>query len=340
MKTEKKIQLKNRDIEVGIKVLEREIEGLSALAASLDEKFSKLVELISNIKGRVIISGMGKSGHVARKIAATLASTGTPAMFVHPGEASHGDLGMITKNDVLILLSNSGETSELKDLIYYSRRFSIPLVAFVRRKTSILVDSADISLILPETPEANSVGAPTTSTTMMIALGDALAVALMERKSFDSENFQVFHPGGKLGKSFIKVEDIMKKGNDVPFVFEKTSVSETIEVINAKSLGSAVVVDDKKNIKGVITDGDLRRHIKDGFSKAIAKNKNSKKTGILELCAADIMTKNPLKIRKNALAIEAISIMNDKKITSLIVEENGKLAGVIHIHDVLRSGIT
>ena len=210
-------QAKN-DIAHGRAVLNQEIKGLKALADSLDEHFARAVDRIAGIKGRVIVSGMGKSGHVARKIAATLSSTGTPALFVHPGEASHGDLGMITKDDAVLALSNSGETAELSDLIAYCKRFAIPLIAMVRRKSSMLVGAADIAMVLPEIPEAPPTDAPTTSTTMMIALGDALAVALMQRKGFTKEDFSVFHPGGKLGKAFIRVSDLMHGGEQLPLV--------------------------------------------------------------------------------------------------------------------------
>ncbi len=323
-----KVQTGNQDIEAGIKVLNREIAGLEALVKSLDEKFSEAVEIIFSSKGRVILSGMGKSGHIANKIAATLASTGTPAFFVHPGEASHGDLGMITEDDVVILLSNSGETSELRDIMHYTRRFSIPLIAFVRRKTSALVDAADIAIVLPEIPEASPVGAPTTSTTMMLALGDALAVALMERHGFKGEDFQVLHPGGRIGKSFIKVEDIMHKASGMPVADHKAEISKALEVMSSKGLGCVGITDSEKKLIGIITDGDIRRHLK--------KSRN-----IMSSKTTDIMTKNPLKIRPNALAIEALGIMNNKKVTSLfIVDAKNKPIGILHIHDILKAGIS
>jgi len=314
-----------RDVAAGVAVLNQEIKGLEALADTLNEKFSAAVETIYNIKGRVIVSGMGKSGHIARKIAATFASTGTPAFFVHPGEASHGDLGMITPDDALILLSNSGETAELKDIIEYTRRFSIPLIAVVRRQSSVLVESADIALVLPEIPEASNSAAPTTSTTMMIAFGDALAVALMQRRGFKPEDLQVFHPGGKIGKNFIKVSDLMRTGENMPVVKETAPMSETLLVITEKSLGCAGVVDADGKLTGIITDGDLRRHMKDN---------------IVAMKAREVMTQNPLKIRPNALALEALALMNEKKVTNLFVLEKGRPAGIIHIHDVLRAGVS
>jgi len=314
-----------RDIAAGVAVLNQEIKGLEALADALDDQFSAAVEAIYNIKGRVIVSGMGKSGHIARKIAATFASTGTPAFFVHPGEASHGDLGMITPDDVLVLLSNSGETAELKDIIEYTRRFSIPLIAVVRRQSSVLVESADIALVLPEIPEASNSAAPTTSTTMMIAFGDALAVALMQRRGFKPEDLQVFHPGGKIGKNFIKVSDLMRTGENMPVVKETDPMSKTLLVITEKSLGCAGVVDADGKLVGIITDGDLRRHMKDN---------------IVAMKACEVMTENPLKIRQNALALEALALMNEKKVTNLFVLEKGRPAGIIHIHDVLRAGVS
>ena len=307
------------------KVIEREIEGLKALMGALDENFSKAVEALYKVKGRVVVSGMGKSGHIARKIAATMASTGTPAIFVHPAEASHGDLGMITENDAVILLSNSGETSELLDIINYTKRFSILLIAIVRRKTSTLVEAADVAFVLPEIPEASPVEAPTTSTTMMLAWGDALAIALLEKRGFGPEDFHVFHPGGKLGTQFLKVEQLMRKGEELPIVGPNAPMSETIIAITSKSLGCVIVVENNIPL-GIITDGDLRRHMDTGITKEIAKK---------------IMTKNPITINKNALASEALGIMNKKSITCLIVvDKSSELAGIIHIHDLLRTGIS
>lgn len=306
------------------KVFTYAIEGVKALDAWLGEPFEQAVDLMASIKGRVILSGMGKSGHVARKIAATLASTGTPAFFVHPGEASHGDLGMVTENDVIVLLSNSGETKELKDIILYCKRFSIPVIGMVRRKKSALVDASDVALILPEVPEATHVNAPTTSTTMMLVLGDALAVALLERHGFDAEQFSRFHPGGKLGAAFLKVSDLMHKGKALPLVSESAPMSEVIVETTKKSLGCAVVVDKNEQVIGIITDGDLRRHIQDD---------------IASLTAVDVMTKSPLTITPQMLASEALAVMEKKSITSLIVTKDAKALGVIHIHDILRAGV-
>ncbi len=312
------------DVARGRAVLEQEIKGLKALAESLDGGFSGAVKCIGGIRGRVIVSGMGKSGHVARKIAATLSSTGTPALFVHPGEASHGDLGMITKDDAVLALSNSGETAELSDLIAYCKRFAIPLIAMVRRQSSMLVDAADIAMVLPEVPEAPPTDAPTTSTTMMMALGDALAVALMQRKGFTKDDFSVFHPGGKLGKAFIRVSDLMHGESELPVVGEKARMRDALLVITAKSFGCAGVLDSKGKLAGIITDGDLRRHMQ---------------PDLLNKKAGEVMTKKPLTIRPQALAAEALGIMNTRSITTLFVVEAEKPVGIIHIHDVLRAGV-
>lgn len=307
-------------------MLDREIEGLTALLGSLDQKFIDSVELLSNLKGRVIVSGMGKSGHIARKIAATLASTGTTAFFVHPGEASHGDLGMITEDDALILLSNSGETAELHALIAYAKRFSIPIISIVRKDTSTLVNASQISFVLPAIPEASPINAPTTSTTMMLAWGDAISVALFEKKGFNSEDFSVYHPGGKLGSAFIRIKELMKKNDEMPIVTSDILMSETIIIMTSKSLGCAAVVDDNGTPIGIVTDGDLRRHMGEK---------------LLSIKTADIMHKDPLTVPKEMLAAEALSIMNDKEITSLFaVDDNNKLIGIIHIHDILRAGIS
>jgi arabinose-5-phosphate isomerase len=312
------------DIAHGRAVLEREIEGLQALADALDKKFAQAVVLLSAIKGRVIVTGMGKSGHVARKIAATMASTGTPAHFVHPGEASHGDLGMITKDDAVLAFSNSGETAELSDIITYCKRFSIPLVGVARRAGSMLIEAADVAMVLPDIAEASPTGAPTTSTTMMMALGDALAVALIERKGFTRDDFSTFHPGGKLGKAFIRVEDLMHGAKELPLIAPNTPMRDALLAMTAKRFGCAGVVDSKGMLAGVITDGDLRRHMR---------------PDLLDKKAAEIMTKNPQTIRPGALAAEALSIMNERSITTLFVVDAKKPVGIIHIHDCLRAGI-
>jgi arabinose-5-phosphate isomerase len=313
------------DIAAGRAVLAKEIEGLQALSDALDGKFSAFVDLLYQAKGKVIVSGMGKSGHIARKIAATLASTGTPAFFIHPGEASHGDLGMLSKDDVVILLSNSGETAELRDIMNFTRRFGIPLVGMARRKSSALVEAADIGIVLPEIPEASPVGAPTTSTTMMLALGDAVAMALLERKGFTKADFGDLHPGGKLGQAFTKVENLMHSGKELPLVSESTVMSEVLLEITSKRFGCTGVVDAKGVLIGIITDGDLRRHMgKD----------------LLTTAASDVMTKNPRTVSSHALASLALNIMQEKTITSLlVVDEKNTPQGILHIHDILRAGV-
>lgn len=312
--------------EIAINVIEKEIEGLKTLEKVFDEKFTKAVNLISCLEGKLIVSGMGKSGYIAQKIAATLSSTGTPAFFIHPSEASHGDLGVITKKDAVLLLSNSGETPELKDIITYSKNSGISLLAIVRNEKSQLNELADICFVLPDVKEANDVKAPTTSTTMMLAFGDALAVTLLEKKGFKKEDFSLFHPGGKLGKEFIKIESIMRKGDLIPSVKANATVRKAIVEITKKGLGIVAVIDEAEKILGVISDGDLRRNL--GLD-------------LLEKKASDIMTKNPITINKATLAISALKIMQgEKRITSLfITNEKGFVEGVTHLHDLLSAGI-
>jgi len=315
------------DIEVARRVLRLEAEGLDALSAALDDAFVHAVDTLAGVRGRVIISGMGKSGHIARKIAATMASTGTPAMFVHPGEASHGDLGMITTDDAVLILSNSGKTPELADIVAYTRRHAIPLIAIVGRSPSPLGDAADITLVLPPTPEACPMGlAPTTSTTVTLALGDALAVALLERLGFSSDQFQDLHPGGHLGSSLTRISDIMHSGDAVPLTGPEALMSEVLIVMSSKSFGCVGVVEDGV-LAGVITDGDLRRHMSDEF---------------LTKTAADVMTPGPQTIRPEALAAEAVGRMSSGNITSLFVVEAqgaGQIVGIVHLHDCLRAGV-
>lgn len=304
------------------RVIRTEIAGLEALALGLDNSFDRAVELILPATGRVIVSGMGKSGHVGRKIAATFASTGTPAQFVHPGEASHGDLGMVTQNDVALVLSNSGETPELADLIAHTRRFEIPLIGVASRPDSTLLRQSDVALLLPAAPEACGSGiVPTTSTTMTMALGDALAIALMEHRKFTPEHFRTFHPGGKLGAKLSRVGDLMHR--DIPLVTETAPMSEALLVISQKGFGVTGVTDAQGNLTGIITDGDLRRHMQ----------------GLLELTAAEVMTRDPRSISPEKLAEQALAQMQDRKITSLFVVEGRTPVGLLHIHDFLRTGM-
>lgn len=314
-------------IETAKAVLRQEIEGIKALESILDENFSALVEKIAAItsnKGRVILSGMGKSGHIAHKISATLASTGTPAFFVHPAEASHGDLGMITPHDIVILLSNSGETVELKDIIEYSKRNGIFIAGIVRRKTSMLVESADIALVLPETPEASPIGVPTTSTTMMLALGDAIAIALLEKRGFSVSEYKDLHPGGKLGSNLRLVKDLMHKGDGIPKVLEDMEMSHVIVEMTKKSLGCAAVVNASGALIGSITDGDLRRSLS---------------PDLLRKKAREIMKANPAHIKERALAVEALKVMNEKSISVLYVVSESELVGVITRLDCDRAGV-
>ncbi len=316
--------MRNDYANIARQVIHTETEGLQALLPLFDrEEYSKAIELMVNTKGRIMVSGMGKSGHIARKIAATLASTGTMASFIHPAEASHGDLGMISKDDIVVLLSNSGETKELADIIDYCKRFSITLIAIVRRKESTLVRAADIAFVLPNIEEASPVNAPTTSTTMMLGFGDAISITLLSLKGFTKQDFHIFHPGGKLGSQFTRVRDLMVIGDALPTVSLETPVGEVIIIMTNKSLGCAIVTDNHE-LRGIITDGDLRRHMK--------KN-------IIDLTAQEVMTKSPITVSADDYASEALAIMNERSVTSLCVVDQNKLCGVIHIHDLLRAGI-
>ena len=315
----------SRDLESARRVLRLEAEGIGALAESLGDGYIAALDLLHDVKGRVIVTGMGKSGHVGRKIAATMASTGTPAQYVHPGEASHGDLGMITSADVVLALSNSGETSELRDLLEYIRRNTIPLIAITSRAGSTLDEMADVTLLLPATPEACPMGlAPTTSTTASLALGDALSVSLLERRGFSPQDFQVFHPGGKLGQTLMRVSELMHEGEGMPLCAMDTPMKEAILIMTAKSFGCVGVVDASGRLAGVVTDGDLRRHME---------------SGLLDSCAGDVMTANPKTIRSQALAAEAVAVMNQYSITGLFAADDGKPIGILNIHDCLRAGI-
>ncbi len=313
-------------LHAGRRVIIEEADALQKLADQLSIGFAEATALIINAKGRIIVSGMGKSGHIARKIAATLASTGTPAHFVHPAEASHGDLGMITPTDVVIAISNSGEVPELANLVAYTRRFGIPLIGITSRTGSSLATQSDIVLKLPELGEACGAGVvPTTSTTMTLALGDALAIALMEHRDFTPENFRKFHPGGKLGARLSKVGDLMHRGDAVPLVHQDTPMGDTLLTISQKGFGVVGVLNDERHLIGVITDGDLRRHM----------------DGLLDLSAGQTMTANPQTIGPEALAEEAIAAMSGH-ITCLFVtasEGDADVVGILHIHDCLRAGV-
>ena len=303
------------------RVLLLESDALKMVSHLLDVSFAHAIDLLKDIKGRIILTGMGKSGHIAKKIAATLASTGNASYFVHPSEASHGDLGMITNEDAVIALYYSGETIELSNIIAYTKRYSVPLIAITGHRESALSQSATYALILPKVEEACPHGlAPTTSTTMMLALGDAIAITLMAQKNFTADHFRVFHPGGALGKKLIKVRDLME---EAPLVEENTLMQEAILVMTQKRKGCVGIINNIGQLKGIITDGDLRRHLS---------------PDLLNQKANLIMNPNPRVIKPDVLAVEALKIMNDSKITSLFVAES-KILGIIHIHDCLKAGI-
>lgn len=317
-----------RDLQVARDVLATEAAGLNALAGALGESFAQAVDLLAAATGRIVVSGMGKSGHVARKIAATLASTGAPALFVHPAEASHGDLGMIVAGDAVLALSNSGETAELADLIAHSRRFGLPLVAITGRAESTLATAADALLLLPAAREACPMGlAPTTSTTMQMALGDALAVALLTRRGFGAADFRQFHPGGKLGARLRRVREIMHTGDALPLAGPDISMDAALVLMTSKRFGCLGIADEAGRLIGMFTDGDLRR--------AMGATLLSKRLG-------DVMNPRPRTIAPDTLAAEALHQMNDpeRPITALfVVDESGRPAGILHIHDLLRAGV-
>ena len=314
----------NSFVQAAKKVLQTEADALETLKDDLPNDFSDLVKLILNLNGRVIVSGVGKSGHIGNKIAATLASTGTPAYFVHATEASHGDLGMITEKDLCLLISNSGETSEIFDIVAHARRFSIPVATISSNTESTLVKAANFKLCLPVVEEACPIGmAPTTSTTMMLALGDALAVALMEAKNFNTENFKVLHPGGKLGAKMMMVSQVMHKSDALPLVETQTSMKETLLTMSSRGFGIAAVVNEKDFLVGVITDGDLRRHINDLMSKT----------------AGEIASLSPITVVRETFVVDALKLMQENKITVLIVTSaENKPVGILHIQDLLKVG--
>ncbi len=312
------------------KTLTIETQGLNALAAALDHDLGanlvRAVDVILKASGRVIVSGMGKSGHIARKIAATLASTGTPASFVHPAEASHGDLGMITPNDVVVMLSNSGESAELKDMLNYCARFSVPMIAITANITSTMGRAADITLQLPKVQEACPNGlAPTTSTLLQLALGDALAMALLEAKGFSADDFRNYHPGGKLGAQIKHAHDIMHKDGELPLCTVGDFLRDAMPIMNKHKFGCIGVKAENGNLIGMITDGDLRRHLgNDLWSRKVE----------------DVMTTNPTTIHEQMFAAEVIELINTKRITAVfVISETKKPIGLIHIHDLLREGV-
>lgn len=309
-----------------IRTIESEITALKALRDSLKlESLTKALDFMQNAKGRIIISGMGKSGHIGKKIAASLASTGTPSFFVHPAEASHGDLGMITEDDIVVAISNSGESKELIDILSYCKRFGIKLIAITKNPESSLGRASDIVLELPNNGEACPLGlAPTSSTTATLVLGDILTVGLIERKGFSKSDFNDRHPGGKLGSILKRVSDLMHTGQDMPILDENSNMQAVLLEMTSKRLGCVGFINQSGELTGILTDGDLRRCLS-------AK--------ILEEKAIDLMTRKPKTITPHAMSAEALKIMHDKKITNLFVLENKKPVGVIHIHDLLNNGI-
>ena len=316
--------LEDKVSQTARRVLQLESAALEQLAIELPADFSSLVDAILGIQGRVIVSGVGKSGHIGNKIAATLASTGTPASFVHATEASHGDLGMVTATDFCLLISNSGETAELRDIVAHTRRFSIPMAAISSKPDSTLMRAADYKLGLPNAPEACHIGmAPTTSTTLTLALGDALAVALMERRNFRPDDFRVFHPGGKLGAQMATVAQLMHSGDELPVVDANMPMQDALITMTAKGFGIAAVCSDGR-LRGVISDGDLRRHMHH----------------LMEKQAGDIASENPVTVNADQFAAEALNIMNTRKISVLmVVDAENMPIGILHIHDLLRAGV-
>ncbi len=330
MRVVKPLDYEADDIAEAQRVIRAEAAALEALAENLPIGFASAVDLILGSIGRVVVSGMGKSGHVGRKIAATFASTGTPAQFVHPAEASHGDLGMLTTDDVALVLSNSGETPELEDLVSHAKRYEIPLIGIATGPDNALMRAADVALCLPEGDEACPLGlAPTTSTTSALALGDALAIAVMRRRQFTPQNFRMLHPGGRLGTRLLTVGDLMHVGDAVPLVGESAPMSDALLTMSAKGFGVTGVVDQEGALVGVISDGDIRRNM----------------NGLLTRTAGDVATRSPKIIYPDALAAEALHIMNEGPALCLIVIQDADLGGgplpigLLHIHDCIRAGI-
>ena len=320
--------MQNKDIEIAKQTIEGEIEALKAMEAGLDETLTKALDIMQNTKGRVIITGMGKSGHIGRKIAATLASTGTPSFFLHPGEASHGDLGMVTKDDTVLAISNSGESKELSDILVYCRRFDIPLIAITKNPQSSLGKNCDLVLVLPQNKEACPLGlAPTSSTTATLVMGDVLASGLMVRKGFTEEDFHLRHPGGKLGSILRHVSDIMHTGDEMPLIKDTAIMQDALITMSAKMLGCVGILDNNGDLIGMITDGDLRRWM--------APN-------LIEENVTKVMTKNPRTIEPDALIAEAVNVMNNtgRGITNMFVVDGKKPIGIVHIHDCLKAGVS
>lgn len=317
--------MENQDLSSAKRTIDKEIEALRMMESELDESLTRALDIMQKTEGRVIITGMGKSGHIARKIAATMASTGTPSFFVHPAEASHGDLGMLTEKDCVLAISNGGESKELSDILIYCKRYGIPLIAMTKNPQSSLGKAGNILLKLPDDGEACPLGlAPTSSTTATLVLGDILAVALLERKGFTKTDYKQRHPGGKLGALLQKVSDLMHSGKEMPLINNEASMQEALIEMTSKMLGCVGIIDDKGRLEGMITDGDLRRYMS---------------SDILNRKASEIMTRAPKTTVPDILVAEAVKIMNDKKITQLFVLQDEKPVGIIHLHDCLKAGV-
>lgn len=313
------------DKECAVKTIDMEVDTIMRLRGSLDGNLTKALDAMQNAKGRIIITGMGKSGHIGKKIAASLASTGTPSFFVHPAEASHGDLGMITEDDVVIAISNSGESRELLDILNYCKRFGITLISITKNIDSSLGKAGDIVLLLPNNGEACPLGlAPTSSTTATLVLGDILTTCLIERKGFTKADFNDRHPGGKLGSILQRVSDLMHTGDEMPILEENSDMQRVLLEMTSKRLGCVGFINNEGKLTGMLTDGDLRRCLS---------------AQVLEKKAIELMTKNPKTVSKDVMASSVMKIMNEKKITNIFVVENEKPIGVIHIHDLLNNGV-
>lgn len=320
---------KKKVIDLGKKSINLEINGIKTLINSMDDSFIKFVDIVLNTKGKIFLSAVGKPSYIAHKTAATLASTGTPAFFIHPDEASHGDLGMITKDDIVILLSNSGGSTELNDIIAYCKRFSIELIGITRKNDSFLAKSADLPIVLENMPQTNPVNSPTTDIVMFLSYLDALTTVLIELKGFNNEKYKIFHPGGKLGASLIKIKDIMRVGNSIPIVNVNKNIKEALNEMNTKGVGAVCIIDNKNKLIGIISDGDLRR-------------KTIEYSNISNLSIENIMTRNPKSINENKLAIEAVNLMAEKEkyIQVLpIINNDNEIVGMLHIQDLFKAKI-
>lgn len=318
-------QQESRDeVAFATSVLQQEAHALTLMAQELTPAFSEIVDCLYGIRGRIAVTGMGKSGHVARKVAATLASTGSPAYFIHPAEASHGDLGMLTSRDAVIAFSSSGNTSELQDIVQYAARRSLPLVAITRNADSMLARHATHTLLLPLVPEADPLDcAPTTSTTLQMALGDALALTLMRRRGCSPEEFHRWHPGGSLGRKLLTVKEIMHTGDEIPLLSGASPMSEVLCAMTGKGFGVTGVLENE-HLAGIITDGDLRRHM--GAT-------------LMDKKACEVMTREPVVVSESALVVAALRLMQKNRITSLFVIRDEKPVGILNVHDCLRAGV-